>query len=65
MGQNRCTDPELPSKPRVQALIARPASTAILEGQIISIEDHVCLSPDDFTRREVWIKDVLRACGGY
>lgn len=61
--QNQCTPPILPTKPVVQVLIARPGSTAIFNDQVVNIEDYVTMSSDDFAHREVWIKDVLRACG--
>lgn len=63
MGKSRCESPELPTKPMVQVLLARPNSTAIFNEQQVNIENYVCMSPDDFTHKEIWIRDVLRACG--
>ncbi len=64
MARNKCeAPPELPTKPIVSALLARPGSTGIYANQIVDIENWVCLSPEDSKARERWIKDVLRACG--
>lgn len=63
MGQGRCQAPELPTKPIVTALLARPGSTAIYAGQVVDLENFVCVSPDDSKAKEIWIRDVLRACG--
>lgn len=63
MGQGRCQSPELPTKPIVTALLARPGSTAIYAGQVVDLENYVCFSPGDTRAEEVWKRDVLRACG--
>lgn len=63
MGRNRCGPPELPTKPEVNVLLARPGSTGIQDDQIIDLENYVCVSPADSKAKEVWIRDVLRACG--
>ena len=65
MGPRResCQSPELPTKPVVQKLLARPGSNAIFAGQIVDLENYICISPDDDKYKEIWIRDVLRACG--
>lgn len=63
MGPGRCQTPELPTKPIVHKLLARPGSTAVFNGQVINIENYVSVSPDDDAQKEIWIRDVLRACG--
>ena len=63
MGQRMCTAPILPTQPVVQVVLARPASTAIFNSQVIDITDYACMSADVLTHREIWIRDVLRAHG--
>jgi hypothetical protein len=64
MGPRRsCESPELPTKPITHSLLARPGSTGIFAGQIVDLENYVCVSPDDSKAKEIWIRDVLRACG--
>ena len=63
MGERRCTAPELPTKPQIHKYLARQGSTAIHAGQVFDIENYIAVSPDDDARKEIWIRDVLRACG--
>jgi hypothetical protein len=63
MGKSRCDAPEIPTRPKVFVLLARPGSTGIFADQIVDIENYVCMSGDDSKAKEVWIRDTLRACG--
>jgi hypothetical protein len=63
MGQRYCQAPVLPTKPIVHPLISNEGCTAFSEGQFIDITNHICFSPDDVKVKEMWIRDVLRACG--
>lgn len=58
-----CDSPELPTRPTIQKLLARPGSTATYAGQVVDLENYICVSPDDDKVKEIWIRDVLRACG--
>lgn len=59
----QCDPPELPTKPQIVSLLALPGSTGKFAGQIVDMENYVCVSPDDSKDKEIWIRDVLRACG--
>lgn len=65
MGPRRSCDspPPIPTKPVVHAIIANPGCSGVFAGQAVDLDQYVCFSPDDVRVKEIWIRDVLRACG--
>jgi len=64
MGPRRaCDAPELPTKPKVQAIVAFPGCTGEFAGRPVDLSNYVCFSPDDVRVKAIWDRDVVRACG--